>query len=45
MPIYTPEELKAIEEEEMMEDNDYDSYDEDLEQYDYYEDDEDKKRN
>ena len=46
MPIYTDEELKAMEEQEaMMDENDYDSYDEDLEQYDYYEDDEDKKRN
>ena len=46
MPIYTDEELKAMEEQDsMMDENDYDSYDEDLEQYDYYEDDEDKKRN
>lgn len=46
MPIYTDEELKAMaEQDEMMEENDYDSYDEELEQYDYYEDDEDKKRN
>ena len=46
MPIYTDEELRAMEEQEaMMDESEYDSYDEDLEQYDYYEDDEDKKRN
>ena len=46
MPIYTEEELKALEEQDQYgSQSDYETYDEDLdEQYDYYDDD-DRKRN
>lgn len=47
MPIYTEEELRALEEQEIDGgQSDYDNYDEELdEQYDYYDDDEGMKRN